>query len=141
LATLLRVVRNNDRRSKSGIEWESDKRIWLRFHNNSKWQVGACMWDVPKEYGDKNIIYEVERYEKARDNKTPLTVRGENGCPRVFIRPGESVLFSIPGEHLANGLAIKVLFRYEWESDPSGYSNPLEPKHYAYFYSSDIPKK
>lgn len=120
---------------------EGNRGVWLRFHNNSKWRVGVCMWDVPKEYGDKDITYEVERYKKESGlEKTPIA-NATDGCPQEYIEPGKSVLFSVPREHLANGLSIKVPFRYEWEDDPDGFANPLEPRHYAYFYSSEIPKK
>ncbi|MEJ7623779.1 MAG: hypothetical protein WKF34_07280 [Pyrinomonadaceae bacterium] len=120
---------------------ESNKGVWLRFHNNSKWRVGVCMWDVPKEYGDKDITYEVERYKNVGGSvETPIANDPEGSCPREYIESGKSVLFSVPREHLAKGLAIKVQFRYEWEDDPDGFANPLEPTHYAYFYSSDISK-
>jgi hypothetical protein len=122
-------------------KFESERRVWLRFHNNSKWQIGACMWDVPKEYGDKDIVYDVERYKKGGHGVTPVTTSQENSCPRIFIESGRSILFSVPIEHLADGLAIKIQFRYEWETEPDGFSSDLEPKHYAYFYSSDIPKR
>ena len=121
-------------------KWESNRRVFLRFHNISIWHVGACMWDVSKEYGDKDLTYDIERFKKT-GGETPISTDPEGSCPRVFIEPGKSILFSVPREHLAEGLAIKVQFRYEWESDPDGFASELEPKHYAYFYSSDIPKK
>ena len=121
---------------------DSNKGVWLRFHNNSKWKVGVCMFDVPKEYGDKELNYEVERYENAGDSEeTPTANDPEGSCPLVFMESGKSVLFTVPREHLAKGLAIKVQFRYEWETESDGFTSELEPKHYAYFYSSDIPKK
>jgi hypothetical protein len=119
---------------------EGKKGIWLRFHNNSKWRVGVCMWDVPKEYGDKDITYEVERYKKVGGSEETPFPSYSDGCPLVYIEAGKFVLFSVPREHLADGLAIKVPFLYEWEVDPDGFVNPLEPIHYAYFYSSEIPK-
>lgn len=121
---------------------DSNKGIWLRFHNNSKWKVGFCMFDIPKEYGDKELNYEVERFENTKELKeTPVASDPEGSCSLVFIESGKSVLFSVPREHLAEGLAIKIQFRYEWETDPDGFTNELEPKHYAYFYSSDVPQK
>lgn len=121
---------------------DSDKGVWLRFNNNSKWKVGVCMFDIPKEYGDKELNYEVERYENVGESEeTPKANDSEGSCPLVFIGSGKSVLFSVPREHLAEGLAIKVQFRYEWETDPDGFTSQLEPKHFAYFYSSEIPKK
>jgi hypothetical protein len=122
-------------------KFESKSRVWLRFHNNWKWNIGACMWDVSKEYGDKELIYEVVRYEKMDSAKTPVSTDPEGSCPRTFMESGKSVLFSVPREYLAEGLAIKVEFRYEWETDPDGFASDLEPKHFAYFYSSDVPTK
>jgi hypothetical protein len=119
---------------------ESNRRVWLRFHNNSKWQVGFCVWNVPKEYGDKDVTYEAERYEN-KSKPAPITTDPEGSCPRVFIESNKSVLFSVPREHLSEGLAIKVQYHYEWEIEPDGFMSESEAKHFAYFYSSDIPKK
>lgn len=120
---------------------DSNNGVWLRFHNNSKWKVGVCMFDTAKDYGDKELNYEVERYEGASESEeTPIANDPEGSCPLVFIESGKSVLFSVPREQLAKGLAIKVQFRYEWETDSDGFISELEPKHFAYFYSSDIPK-
>jgi len=120
---------------------ESNRSVWLPFHNNSKWQVGFCMWDVAKEYGDKDVTYEAERYENKGKADTPITTDPEGSCPRVFIESGKSVSFSVPREHLVEGIAIKVQYHYKWEIEPDGFMNNLEAKHFAYFYSSDIPKK
>ncbi len=121
---------------------DSDKGVWLRFHNNSIWQVGMCTFDVSKDYGEIGINYEVESFKNNRSSEeVPVGYEAKGGCSRLFIKPGKSLLFSLPREHLAEGLAIKVGFRYEWEIDPNGYINGQEPKHYAYFYSSDIPKR
>jgi len=121
---------------------DSNDGVWLRFHNNSKWHVGVCMFDVSKEFGDKDINYEVERYEML-DNvaETPIANDPEGSCPIGLVGPGRSFVFSLPREHLADGLAIKVRFRYEWESDTNTVAGGgREPLHYAYFYSLDIPK-
>lgn len=117
---------------------ESDRRVWLRFHNNSRWQVMFCSSPVSKEYGETEITYEIERYEGS--GETPGT-RSSDNCGYLLLDSGKSILFSIPREHLAEGLAIKVQFRYEWENDSDGSDNLLEPKHFTYFYSEDIPKK
>ncbi len=120
---------------------DSNKGIWLRFHNNSKWQVGTCMFDVPKQYGDKDLSYEVESSKRLKGNEdTPVAGDPEGSCLLGFMKPGESILFSVPREHLAEGLAIKVMFQYEWDMDSDGFINDSEPKHFAYFYSSEIPK-
>lgn len=123
-------------------EGESEKGIWLRFRNNSKWQVGVCIFSVPKEYGDEGVFYEVERFiseNTSNVGETPIGYVVKGGCLRQLIAPRKSLLFSVPREHLADGLAIKVAFRYEWEDNTDVVSG-REPTHYAYFYSTDLPK-
>lgn len=122
---------------------ESNRGVWLRFHNNSIWDVGICMSDVPEEYGDAELDYEVERYEDIEgSSEKPLSTNPEGSCSIVPIGPGKSILFSVPREHLAEGLAIRVRFIYEWEFDADVYNDGWYVlKHYAYLYSSDIPKK
>jgi hypothetical protein len=120
---------------------DSDEGVWLRFHNNSRWQVGVCMFDVSKENGDVGFNYEVERYENAVGEETPVANDPEGSCSIGLIRPGKSLVFSVPREHLADGLAIRLRFRYEWESDTNTIAGGgREPFHFAYFYSLDIPK-
>lgn len=121
---------------------DSDEGVWLRFHNNSKWQVGVCMFEVSKENGDMGFNYEVERYENAGSEEVPIASDPEGSCSIGLIKSGKSLVFSLPREHMAEGLAIKVRFRYEWESDTNIIAGGgREPLHYAYFYSLDIPKK
>ena len=117
---------------------DSDTRIWLSLHNNSKWRIWFCSNLIPKDYGETEVDYEIERYDSV--GETPGTGSSDS-CGYYSLRSGKSVTFSVPREHLAEGLAIKIQFRYEWEFDRDGSDNLLEPKHYAYFYSSDIPKK
>ena len=119
-------------------EGESNQRIWLRFHNNSRWQVMFCSGLIPKEYGETEIEYEIERYEGS--GEIPGT-RSSDSCGYFLLKSGSSVLFSVPQEHLFKGLAVKIQFRYEWEIEPDGSDSLLEPKHFVYFYSSDIPNK
>jgi len=119
-------------------EGESDKRIWLRFHNNSKWKVSFCFELTPKEYGEVGAKYEIERLSGA--GVVPGT-RGGDTCAYTTLKTGKSLLFSVPREHLAEGLAIKIQYTYEWEFDPDGSDNLDEPKHYVFFYSAEIPKK
>jgi hypothetical protein len=117
---------------------ESGNRIWLRLHNNSKWIIMFCSSVISKEYGDAEVEYKIERYKGFGD--APET-RSSDSCGYILIKSGKTLLFSIPREHLANGLAIKIQFRYQWENDEDGSDDLLEPKHFVYFYSEDIPNK
>jgi len=117
-------------------EGESDKRVWLRLFNNSAFGVMFCVNPIPKAYGETYIRYEVERYKGF--GRVP-GVRSSDSCDYIVLAPGETVIFSVPREHLEEGLAVKIRYRYEWETDPDGAENPREPKHYTFFYASDIP--
>jgi len=117
---------------------ESGERIWLQFHNNSKWKVMFCSGAVPKEYGDTEVTYELERYKGS--GETPDT-QSSDSCAYLLLESGDSVRFSVPREHLSDGLALRIQFRYQWENDPDGSDNLLEPKHFVYFYSEDLPKQ
>jgi hypothetical protein len=122
---------------------ESDRRIWLRFHNNSKWKVLFCDDFVPnlipKEYGEILPRYVIERYSGS--GIIPGAGRSDV-CTYTTLKTGKSMLFNVPREHLAEGLRIKIKYRYQWEFDyPDGTTNVDEPEHYVSFYSGEIPKK
>lgn len=122
-------------------EGESHKRVWLRLHNNSKWLIKFCSSPISpeyNEYGETEITYEIERYQGS--SETP-TARNSDSCGYYLLKSGRSLVFSVPREHLNDGLAVKIPFRYEWETDQDGSDSFLEPQHFVYFYSSDIPKK
>jgi hypothetical protein len=97
-----------------------------------------CSKAVPKDYGEKQVAYEVERYEGS--GETPGTRRSD-ACGYLVLGPGKSILFSVPREHLAEGLAVRIPFRYKWRINPDGSDHLLEAKHVGSFYSEDIPKE
>jgi hypothetical protein len=117
---------------------QSNRRYWLRFHNNSIFTVMICISVVPKDYGDYGVRYEVERYQ----GFGPVPgVGSSDNCQNQQIESGDVLNFSVPQEHLAEGLAIKIRFKYYWELDPNGSFNPREAYHYVYFYPDDIEQK
>ncbi len=59
---------------------------------------------------------------------------------RIWIKPNQSFVFSVPSDYLKDNLKVSALFSYEWEFN-DGKLNFDEPKHKVYFYGSDIPKK
>ena len=119
-------------------EGESGHRIWLRLRNNSKWKILFCSDIVPKEYGQIGITYEIERYDG--DGETP-GAGSSDSCGYTELKAGRSLNFSVPREHLSNGLKIKIQYRYGWEFDFHGSDNQSEPEHYVSFYSSNIPRE
>lgn len=132
---------------------ESSEGVWLRLHNNTHWKIVLDSFGVPKQLGEAGLFYEVERIRGEETTETPNGVairqseideipvgyrRGHTSSPLV-LRPARSVLFSIPREHLAKDLAIRVGFHYEWEG-VSGFIRLAEPQHSVYFYSRNLPE-
>lgn len=46
---------------------ESENRIWLRLHNNTKLKIFFCEFWVDKEYGDTGVYFDVERFKKSKN--------------------------------------------------------------------------
>ena len=111
---------------------ESSKGVWLRLHNNTRWLLTLSMNGVPKEYGDASLFYDV-----LSEGKVILEQRC-HVCSSNQLGPGASLLFSVPNEYLSKGGAIRVNFSYGWE-DPDDVFAGREPKHFVYFYSSNLP--
>ena len=119
------------------FQGKSDDRVFLRIRNNSIWTIMFCSEPVPKVYGDLAVTYRIERYLGL--GEIPGT-GSSDACSYYLLESKKSVIFSVPRRHLAERLAIAVPFKYEWEVDPDGSDNLLEPKHSVYFYSSDLTK-
>ncbi len=135
---------------------ESDEGIWLRLHNNSKWSLFFPVFNVPDEYGDAGMYYDVEYIPKPETNYDPLSIgqgqseQSNTAIPSVpsgyqiihtsstiELPSGDSILFSIPREHLRNRLHIRIKFNYEWE-DSSDVFAGREPIHYVTFNSYQL---
>lgn len=135
---------------------EGNEGIWLRLHNNTRWNISFCASGVPKEYGEVGMYYEVEEipfqesggsYAQATQEETlakrekreiPPGHRIGHVCHVYKLPPGKSIVFSVPREHLAENLAIKVAFNYGWEN-PEDIITGREPEHSVYFYASNLP--
>jgi len=115
-------------------ERQSNKGIWLRLHNNTKWPLVLNMRGVPSDYyGDAALIYDVlfERQVIIPDSC--------HVCSFNSLESGHSLLFSLPAEYLSTGRALRIRFSYGWEEQNGGVTGQ-EPEHYVYFYSSKLPQ-
>ena len=134
---------------------ESKEGIWLRLHNNTRWEISFCAFGVPAAYGEVGMYYEVEEipFEKSggetsestdretaakrKPSKPPIGYRKVHACSVIKMSPGKTIMFSVPREHLAENLAIKVAFNYGWEESEDIISG-LEPQHSVYFYATSL---
>lgn len=128
---------------------ESGKGIWLRLHNNMRYSINICTFGISEE-GEQLIMHgkdtQIGIYYDVAPN--PLAITEERPaidvplgypvggtCHELEVKPGNSLLFSVPGEHLVNGLSIKLDFSYGWEEMVGN-----NPRHTVYFNSLSIPK-
>lgn len=117
--------------------WESDRGVWLRIHNNTKWRLVLNAGGVPDpSYGDAVLMYRIKRIEG--EGFVPVGYQ-RHVSSVIQLESGRSLEFSIPREHLAEGLAIEILFNYEWELNKDGtLVRNSEPQHNVSFDSSLI---
>ena len=95
-------------------EGESDQGIWLRVHNNTKWSLIFNAAGVPdSSYGDAVVFYRIERTD-GEEGRLPIGYQ-RHVSSVIQLPSGQSLLFSLPREHLTKGLAIQVAYNYEWE--------------------------
>jgi hypothetical protein len=112
---------------------EDRERVWLRFHNNTRWPIVLDMSGVPsEEYGDAELYYAVLSGRE-------LIIRGEcHVCSLNELGPGNTLIFSVPRGALGDGRAIRVRFSYAWE-DQNDVAGGREATHYVFFDGSRLP--
>jgi len=159
----LRIVKNKpsvfisfDHRGKRQPleQGESDSGIWLRLHNNTKAVIFIPIFTVPKTLGDVGLFYDIisttrpnnyhDSAAPAQETKSPELPAGYtlgHTSSAYLLRPGRSISFSVPAEHLPERVGLRVNFSYEWELEGDmEFVRIGEPQHYVFFYSSSLPK-
>jgi hypothetical protein len=119
---------------KSPESADDKDRVWLRFHNNTRWPIRLDMGGVPSaEYGDAELFF-----DGLLDGK--LVFRNLcHSCTTNMLGSGRSLIFSVPRVDLGEGRAIRVKFSYGWE-DWDDVTAGREPEHYVYFFASKLPQ-
>ena len=135
---------------------QDEKNIYLRMHNNTIWHISISAeksyfrtskpiilgngnkWFAFPNDVDVPIHYFIEKDELENIKKIKIPEKEPyygNGGGRIVSQ--DSILFSVPIEHLRKGLKIYVEFNYEWELTESGFRRN-EPRHRVYFRGGDI---
>ena len=136
---------------------QDEKKILLRMNNNTVWHIGVGAeksyfpTKKPIQLGNGNkgyaipsdeevpIHYYIEKDQLENIKKLQIPSKEpyywRNGGGRIAT--GDSILSSVPIEHLRTGLRIYVEFSYEWEITKSPDSRK-EPEHRVYFRGGDI---
>jgi len=144
-------------------EGETNQGVWLRLHNNLRWQLTVPGFAIPPSFAqtvhgnEAFLYYEVEDTRMRRGRMLLREVSEKNntmaseqdrripppplGYPQtdlvrtISLAAGDSVLFSIPSEHLTRDLAVSLNFQFQWEGSMD------ETQHRVFFYGSDVPDK
>jgi hypothetical protein len=126
-----------------GRAGESTEGVWLRLHNNAKkWNIFLMTYGADNERSEYTVSYDVswspgmEWMQKAHD--LPVGYRIRNVAQVRKLEPGQSIVFSVPKENLAEGLCILVEFSYEWEAS-GDLGGDQSISHRATFRSTDLP--
>jgi hypothetical protein len=87
------------------------------------------------------MFYTLEVVSELPDEVTVIPKGNELGhvSSPFELRSGESVLFSVPREHLPKGIVLRVKFNYEWE-DQDGVPTGREVEHILSYYASKLPQ-
>jgi hypothetical protein len=117
---------------------ESNQGVWLRLHNNTRWSIRFCGGAFEKENNAHAVNHNVGVLEawknKIKDSAIPKGYYA-HVCMMQVLESGKSLDFSIPSEHLGEGLMINLPFQYEWEKVSSS-----EPTHLVFYYSNALPE-
>ena len=116
---------------------ESNRGIWLRLHNNTKWKLILRVGGVSNpSYGDFVVFYEIERTQGG--GFTPVGYRSHVASV-IKLKAGDSIVFSVPHEHLDKGLELRIRYNYDWELRDDDSLSAKEPYHTVTFPSSNLP--
>jgi TonB family protein len=119
---------------------DSEERVWLKFVNNTKWSVYLSVFDIGDN--ENGLFYDVE---KIRDDFSNQEIpRGYNragaGSPDSELKSGKSINFSVPQNHLADNLKIKIDYTYKWEFTEDLNNSYSIPINIIYIYSFELKK-
>jgi hypothetical protein len=142
---------------------ESDERIWLRLYNNTRstllLKAQGADGRVFAKGNEKEIgmFYGVEKIPEtigeirmegfpAKPQPVQATTKDRyeecevpsghwcHVCSTIELRPGKSILFSVPRDYLCRNHMLYVIYQYEWEEYVG------EPEHRVYFLGNSLPK-
>jgi hypothetical protein len=132
---------------------ESNEGVWLRLNNNTRVSIFFASFSVPKALGEVGMFYDIistsykSNYHDpslmtppAEEQELPVGYTLGHTSSAYLLRSGQSVLFSVPREHLPDRVGLRISFNYEWELEGEmEFVRKDEPKHFVFFYSSRLP--
>jgi hypothetical protein len=126
---------------KPAFKGESNKGIWLKLHNNYQFEVEVPTFNLGIEPDEIGVTHSV--VSTLPDSRT-WSRYSEEVSTMVRLAPGESIVFSIPAEHLSESTYLR--FPFTIESETRAKRGGPAPQHFAVFHGSSpdsksLPKK
>lgn len=119
---------------------DSRERVWLVLVNNSKFSIYVHKFVFGKDE-QVALYYEVER-ENGALSKTviPQGYRpSDSRSPESELKSGETITFSVPRNHLIDGLKIKITFYRDFDDQKLTTTElDQEKDQYVYFGSAEL---
>jgi hypothetical protein len=133
-------------------ECQNKNTVRLRLYNNSPWAItiptfslhvnpkkvvtiklinGATAYALPDDRDISSIYYYVERDGTQENINVPRLDYSDSFNPS-WVAINDSIFFTVPKEHLREGLQVYVPFNYEWEINRQGVIHN-EPRHKLIF--------
>ena len=92
----------------------------------------TCLWISPLPN------YEVESTKEGKTD-IPIGDRAVHIVSSTDLASGRSTVFSIPKEHLAKDLRLRISINFDWEDRNDVFAG-REVEHFVYFSSASLPK-
>jgi hypothetical protein len=130
----------------TGVEGQTEQRIWLRFHNNYKFPITLKTFPLTGDdpmfvsKGSKSQIGVVYQIKSTNGDRKKEALPEPDIVGHVFtaypVESGEEVVFSVPAQHLSGPLYILVPF--EIASETFASRRVSAPQHFAVFYGASL---
>lgn len=138
-------------------ECQNKATVRLRLYNNSRWAVtiptfsvyvnpkkivtiklanGATALALPGDRDISTIHYYVEKDGTQENINVPRRDYSDSFNPS-WVAINDSIFFTVPKEHLREGLQVYVPFNYEWEINRQGVISN-EPRHKVFFRGTTL---
>jgi hypothetical protein len=119
-------------------EGESGKRAVLQLHNNYRFTIEVAVYNVEDEpifVGNKKmdvvgVVYDLDSYSEESE-KQPTKRMSQEVLTGISLDSGESLMISVPFEHVTKDSEIRVPFQIAEESRST--IGGSDPQHFAVF--------
>lgn len=123
-------------------EGENKQGVFLRLRNNSRFKVYLNANGAEDLNADHRVSYEVRGIPgsdlSGMEKKLPIGTLLFHKTRVRELEGGQSIVFSVPIDHLAEGFGIFVNFSYEWELGGQ-MAGDFSIIHQAQFWSTQLP--